>query len=265
MVETGRSDFHKMTVTILITYFKKVPPKVVSYRDYKNFSQLYFRSELQQCLMKYDMFELSNDDFVRIFMDIFDRHAPLKLKYARSNQVPFMTKELRKAVMNRSKLRNEFNKIKTKSAESAYKKQRNLCTYLFRKAKRDYYSTLDTSNVTDNKKSWRMVKPLFSDKFLSNESITLVEGSEIFQDDTKVSETSNNFFSNAVKNFNIVVQSEFSQKNIISPTDPVTNAILRYEDHPSIIKIKDTAWDANSFCFKHVSILDIQTEILRLN
>ena len=127
-------------------------------------------------------------------------------------------------------------KIKTKSAKSAYKKQRNLCTYLFRKAKRDYYSTLDTSNVTDNKKFWRMVKSLFSDKFLSNESITLVEGSEIFQDDTKVSETFNNFFSNAVKNLNIVVQSEFSQKNIISPTDPVTNAILRYEDHPSIIK-----------------------------
>ena len=50
-----------MTVTILKPYFKKAPPKVVSYRDYKKFSQLYFRRELQQCLMKYDMYELSND------------------------------------------------------------------------------------------------------------------------------------------------------------------------------------------------------------
>ena len=115
-----------------------------------------------------------------IFMDIFDRHAPLKQKYVRSNQVPFMTKELRKAVMIRSKLRSDFNKIKTKSTESAYKKQRNLCTYLFRKAKRDYYSTLEPSNVTDNKRFWRMVKPLFSDKCLSNESIPIVEGSNIF-------------------------------------------------------------------------------------
>ena len=153
---------------------KKAPPKVVSYRDDKNLSQLYFRRELQQCLMKYDMHELSNDDFVRIFMDIFDRHAPLKQKYVRSNQVPFMTTELRKAVMIQSKLRNDFNKIKTKSPESAYKKQRNLCTYFFRKAKCDYYSTLEPSNVTDNKKFWRMAKALFSDRFLSNESITLV-------------------------------------------------------------------------------------------
>ena len=89
------------------------------------------------------MYELSNDDFVRIFMDIFDRHV-------RSNQVPFMTKELRKAGMIRSKLRNDFNKIKTKSTEFAYKKQRNLCICLFRKAKRDYYSTLEPSIVTDN-------------------------------------------------------------------------------------------------------------------
>ena len=90
----------------------------MSYRDYKNFSQLYFRRELQQCLMKYDMYELSND-FFKIYMDIFDRHAPLKQKYVRSNQVPFMIMELRKAVMIRSKLRNDFNKIKTKSTEFA--------------------------------------------------------------------------------------------------------------------------------------------------
>ena len=68
----------------------------MSNTDYKNFSQLYFRRELQQCLMKYDMYELSNDDFVRIFIDIIDRHAPLKQKYVRSNQVAFMTKDLRK-------------------------------------------------------------------------------------------------------------------------------------------------------------------------
>ena len=112
-------------------------------------------------------------------MDIFDRHAPLKQKYVRSNQVPFMIKELRKAVMIRTKVRDDLNKIKTMSTESAYKKQRNLCTYLFRKAKRDYYSILEPSDVTDNKTFWRMVKPLFSDKCLSNESITLVEGSNI--------------------------------------------------------------------------------------
>ena len=44
------------------------------------------------------------------FLWTFDRHAPLKQKYVRSNQVPFMTKELRKAAMIRSKRPNDFNK-----------------------------------------------------------------------------------------------------------------------------------------------------------
>ena len=264
VVETGLSDFHKMTVTVLKTYFKKAPPKIVSYRDYKKFSHVEFRMELQHCLSQYDVLEISNDEFVRIFMGVFEKHAPLKQKYVRANQGPFMTKELRKAVMTQSRLRNKFNQFKTKSSELEYKKQRNLCTYLFRKAKRDYYSALNPTCVTDNKKFWRTVKPLFSEKFLSAESITLVEGNEIFQDDDKVSETFNDFFSNAVSNLNIQMNNDYLNKNV-SETDPVLNAIKRYENHPSIVKIKEVFKDGDTFCFKPILLYDVQTEIMLLD
>ena len=33
VIETGLSGFHKMTVTLLRTFFKKAEPKVISYRD----------------------------------------------------------------------------------------------------------------------------------------------------------------------------------------------------------------------------------------
>ena len=36
--ETVLSDFHKMTITVLKMQFRKLEPKVVSYRNYKNFS-----------------------------------------------------------------------------------------------------------------------------------------------------------------------------------------------------------------------------------
>ena len=36
-LETGISDFHKLNVTVLITFFKKQSPKVISYRNYKFF------------------------------------------------------------------------------------------------------------------------------------------------------------------------------------------------------------------------------------
>ena len=35
--ETGLSDFHKLVVTVVKTYFRKMKPKTISYRSYKNF------------------------------------------------------------------------------------------------------------------------------------------------------------------------------------------------------------------------------------
>ena len=107
--------------------------------------------------------------------------------------------------MNRSKLRNRLNKLKTEQTNMEYKKQRNLCTYLLRKAKRDYYSRLDPSKITDNKKFWKVVKPLFCDKNMTSDRITLVEKGEIFQDEKAVAEMFNDFFSNAVKDLNIMM------------------------------------------------------------
>ena len=33
VIETGLSDFHKMTVTVMKIFFEKLQPRVVSYRD----------------------------------------------------------------------------------------------------------------------------------------------------------------------------------------------------------------------------------------
>ena len=46
-IETGLSDFHKMIVTILKTYFQKKEPKIIQYRDYKNFSEVEYREFLR--------------------------------------------------------------------------------------------------------------------------------------------------------------------------------------------------------------------------
>ena len=72
---------------------------------------------------------------------------------------PFMTKDLRKAIMLRAKLRNKFNKDITTLANLAYKRQRNLCTSPVKKAKREYYGNLNPAVISDNKKFWRTVKP----------------------------------------------------------------------------------------------------------
>ena len=96
--------------------------------------------------------------------------------------------------MLRSKLRNRFRKYETESAKVADKKQRNICTNLFRKAKSDYYSNLNPNSITDNKKFWKIVKPLFSEKVMSMESITLVENDTIYYNDSNVAQIFNQLF-----------------------------------------------------------------------
>ena len=65
---------------------------------------------------------------------------------------------------------------------------------------------LNEQDLTDNKQFWRTVKPLLSDKIKSSEKITLVEqretldtegniDNEIVNDDVKIAEILNRFFS----------------------------------------------------------------------
>ena len=80
VVEIGLTDVHKLTITVLKTSFRKKPPKVIQYRNYKKFSHTKFRDELEYSLNRVNIYNISNDQFVTTFMDILNRHAPVKQK-----------------------------------------------------------------------------------------------------------------------------------------------------------------------------------------
>ena len=86
-------------------------------------------------------------------MDLLNKFAPLKCKYLRANHTKFITKELSKAIMLRTRFRHDFLKMKTPEAKAKYDKQRNICVILTGKAKRNYYESLDLNNISDNKKN----------------------------------------------------------------------------------------------------------------
>ena len=61
----GLSDFHKMIVTILKTYFQKKEPKIIQYRDYKTFSEAEYMEFLVNLVSDHDQCP-SYDIFLRI-------------------------------------------------------------------------------------------------------------------------------------------------------------------------------------------------------
>ena len=112
-VETGLSDFHKMVVTVLKTTFPKQGSTVINYRNYKNFTETVFRNDLREELRRIEPSDLNYSSFETTFDKALGKHAPIKKKYVRANDKPFMTRALRKAVMLRTRLRNRYNKDQT--------------------------------------------------------------------------------------------------------------------------------------------------------
>ena len=102
-------------------------------------------------MLKYDFNNIVYDHFITIFLIVLDKHAPIKKKHLRANHTNFVTKQLRKAVMKRSKLRHDCLKDRNDASQSAYRKQRNLCVTLLRKAKKQYFSNLEPKLLTDTK------------------------------------------------------------------------------------------------------------------
>ena len=75
-----------------------------------------------------------------------------------------MTKSLRKAIVLRSRLKNNFNKKRSYENWDNFKKQRNFCVKLLRQTKVKYFSDINVKSICDNKKFWTTIKPFFSNK-----------------------------------------------------------------------------------------------------
>ena len=134
----------------MIIQFLKGNPKVKFYRDYKSFNFEPFNIDLDGLLKAENNINYST--FKNIFLQVLNTHASVKKKVQRFNNNRFMTKQLHKAIMRCSRLKNIY--IKTRSLENwdNYKKQRNFCVDLQRKTKRSYFEQINIKDISDNKK-----------------------------------------------------------------------------------------------------------------
>ena len=123
---------------------------------------------------------------------------------------------------------------------------------------------LNNKIVTDNRKFWKTISPLFSEKTFHREYITLKESNKTITNNVELAETFNTFFSKIVPNLNIDnnLGDNITNSNI---TDPVFCAIQKYEKHQSILKIKEMMGTNNlSFSFKFIDRKKIFNELQKL-
>ena len=152
-VQTGLSDFHKMTLIVINVFYKKQKTNIVTYWNYKNFSNEAFMLDVKNSIIQItsENNDLEFDRFKTALDEAIQRHAPIIKRYVRANQGPFINKKINKEIMKRSRLRNKFLNTKSDIDRKAYNKQRNLCVDLIRRKKKNFFSNINMSEITDNK------------------------------------------------------------------------------------------------------------------
>ena len=123
----------------MTTKFTKASPKYVHYRNYKNFNKQDYKLELRGKLEVY-VVDINYETFDNIYLNVLNKHAPIKAKEIRGNQEHYITKAYRETVMRRSELKAKYLKNSTLENFNKFRKQKNVCYRLYKKDRRKVIS-----------------------------------------------------------------------------------------------------------------------------
>ena len=258
--ETGISDHHHLIYTMLKATFSYLPPKKVVYRSYKTFSEKAFTEDLIHYVGNSASANFSS--LREAFVHTVNKHAPYKTRVVRGNNKPHMNKQLRKAIMRRSQLKNKYNKTRDPATYILYKKQRNYVVKLNKQAKRSLFSAKNT----DRKSFWCLTKPFISMKGCTkDEKIFLLEGDKIVSNDKDIVNCFNDYFVNITEELPIVSWKPLSSDTDSTNLDSIDKILKKFKDHPSVIRICAKNIHSDKFSFSHINPLDTFQVIMSLN
>ena len=156
----------KLVSTISKSGSYKCTLRIKIYRSYQSYKSILIILNHFESILNQKRINLSstthNDCERKTFLSLFNKHAFLKKKILRHNNVFFMTKELRKEIMKRSKLKNKYDKSRNYRNWFFYKKQRSHCLTLLRKTRKAYFEKLNIKETGCKKTFWETVRPYFS-------------------------------------------------------------------------------------------------------
>ena len=262
VIERGLSDFHKMSATVMKMYYTKQKPSIARYRKFKNFCNDSFIKDIKLLLSK--LCNQQNVPFKILTESVnitLHKHAPLKKRYVRANQSPFMNKKLNKEIMKKSRLRNKFLNTKSDIDRKPYNKQRNYVVSLLRNEKKNFYSSPDTKVVSYNRTFWKTVKALLSEKVTKHSKINLVEDDKIISRDDQIAKKFSEYF------INIPILNMPSNDNKCpdsSEQDPILKILDKYKNHPSIKLIKAKN-NSQVFKFSKIDIEEVKKSFQSLD
>ena len=250
--ETGISNHHYLIFTMVKSKYERMPPKTITYRSHKYFTELLKEAIRSDC---------SYIEGENLIEKRFDQFAPMKKIVLRGNNKPHMTSQLRQE-KKRSRIKNKANKSGKIADKRTYKTQGNLVVKLNKKAKNSFLKNQTTENPTNKTKMfWKLCKPFFTEKgFRQKQKFTLKTKRRVTSSETAITNIFNNYFVNITKSLNIPEQ---NAENYQNNTD-LEKTLEMFESHPSVRHIKKVTSDTK-FSFQHALPWGTYQTIMELN
>ena len=126
------------------SHFSRLKLKVINYRNFKRFIVDVKNADFS---FETDYLNENYSALTNTFSLIVEKHASLKKKIVRGNHAPFITKDLRKAIYTRSRLKNKYIKNPSEVNEKLYKSQRNKCVSTRKKSIKQYFSNITSKGI----------------------------------------------------------------------------------------------------------------------
>ena len=87
-------------LTVMKVFYKKQRTNIVTYRNYKHFSNEAFMFDVKNSIIQitFENNSLEFDQFKGALDKVIQRHAPIEKRYVRANQKSFVNKKINKEI-----------------------------------------------------------------------------------------------------------------------------------------------------------------------
>ena len=165
---------HYLPYTILTCQAPKVPPKCITVRDFKNFNNDSFLSDLTREFT--DVFNVFNDSCIvenpnihmlwlkwkSTFEKVCSHHAPLKTIKVRDRINPWLTRDIVSAMHERDYIHNKAVKFKDNELMMLYKRKRNSVVRMINNAQKLYYEQCVNTSNNKNRDMWKSLRHILN-------------------------------------------------------------------------------------------------------
>ena len=160
MIPCAISD-HSLIYCTVKSGVSKGPPRIIEYRSYRTYDKSAFVNDLKEVdwdmVIRSDNINSAVNYWNEMFLNIINRHAPLKRTRVKGIQIPWMTPNLNQAMRDRDYHHRKAIKKQSSYHWEMYRKLKGYVNKQVKKCKSDYYLNIIEENKSHSERLWKAI------------------------------------------------------------------------------------------------------------